>query len=1213
MADGSVIIEIKGDSDGFEKELRNAGDIGKSVFQGLTKFAAGLFTIDKIKDLVVGIYEVGTAFETSFAQVETIMDTSQMSVEEMRDSIRDLSKETGVSAAELSETVYNAISATGDTAHAVDLVADATKLATAGFTDTDSALSVLTTTMNAYHMSAEEAAAISDSLIMTQNLGVTTIDALSGSMGKAIATASAYSVDLHNLESAYISLTKSGISTEESTTYLSSMLKELGDSGSQVGKILQEKTGKSFGTLMEEGQSLGDVMGVLLDSVDGNAEALMNLWGSAEAGKAANAIASQGLEEFNQNLETVRNSAGATQTAYETMADTMEHKVARIKTQAQDMAISLYDAAGPILSGLADFGLAALQGLERVFTRAKEFIEPIMEGIRAAFQKVKDAIDRNFTPEQQAAIGAFFEKLAALLVSAPFAVFAAGVEIVTSAISMLCDVIGAVVNFFTNTLPNAVATVKEKFSSLSGVFETIASAASGAVDVLKSIFEGLKGVVEKVIDFIMSGLDKLLGLLSHLPGEAGQFFADLRAGAEQDAEGFSGVGGKIMDSTEAGASANAGKVSDAVTGAVEKSIGDGKAAAEAGKSIGETEMSSATGGVNSGSGNLTTATTSAVQGAVNAGTAAASGGKGVGTQLIGQVAGGVTGAVSNATNAAKSAVDQAVNQAKTAAGKGREVGAQFDKTTGQGITSNQSTVSGAARGTVTSAVSAAQGASSGASAVGAAIAAGVAAGIRGGAAAAISAAASMARSALAAAKAALGIASPSKEFYEIGTMICQGMANGVLSSAHFAEEAVTIMAGTVKAAVKDLNDEIEEIEAKAAERAAERELADHEKSLRDKHKALEKAETEYEEKRQAKQEELNKAAAKDRQKLQKELTKLEEDWLEDREKTLEDIARLEADWEEKQLQKQEAAQKKALQSRIDALEDLKKEYEKTVDEVEKERDDHLNDLARQQESVYSRLADRDLFRRDQYNNKLKLLDLQPAIDEINRYEEVLTGLKERGIDESLMGEILGMNSKDAVEFGQALLKMGDDQYDAYMAKWAEKEAASKRVAENLYAGEVQAAQEAYGAVLNSLEEEYLAQLPDDLGETGKESMDSFNEALEDGFQRSIQLTQQFRQDIQAELAQIDAAGTLKDQILSESARFSAALAGSSGSGREARSAAQSSDIMQLAGAIGSVVAATTNPEREVVLNVNGKEFARATIGDYRSVEDQSPRIVSDKR
>lgn len=411
-ADGSVIIEIKGDYDEFladlekalkksrekskksndplekqrkstqltVKELQNLDSVASKALNGIIKGFAAVATASA--GALVAVSKIGTEFESSFAQVETIMDTSQMSVEDMRSSIQNLSSEMGVSASELSGAVYNAISATGDTANAVSLVGDATRLATAGFTDAESALSVLTTTINAYGMSASDAESISDSLIQTQNLGVTTIDQLASAMGKAISTASAYNVNLGNLESAYVSLTKAGISTEESTTYISSMLNELGDTGSEVGKILKKETGKSFGTLMKEGKSLGDVIEVLSDHVDGSAEALMNLWGSAEAGKAANAIVSQGLDTFNDNLEKLQNSAGTTEKAYSTMADTLEHKTQMVKTEAQNLAISIYEQIKPALSDIADAALEFIQNFD--FTQAVNAVKTFVAILASA-------------------------------------------------------------------------------------------------------------------------------------------------------------------------------------------------------------------------------------------------------------------------------------------------------------------------------------------------------------------------------------------------------------------------------------------------------------------------------------------------------------------------------------------------------------------------------------------------------------------------------------------------------------------------------------------------------------------------------------------------------------------------------------------------------------------------------------------------------------
>ena len=411
-ADGSVIIEIKGDYDEFladlekalkksrekskksndplekqrkstqltVKELQNLDSVASKALNGIIKGFAAVATASA--GALVAVSKIGTEFESSFAQVETIMDTSQMSVEDMRSSIQNLSSEMGVSASELSGAVYNAISATGDTANAVSLVGDETRLATAGFTDAESALSVLTTTINAYGMSAADAESISDSLIQTQNLGVTTIDQLASAMGKAISTASAYNVNLGNLESAYVSLTKAGISTEESTTYISSMLNELGDTGSEVGKILKKETGKSFGTLMKEGKSLGDVIEVLSDHVDGSAESLMNLWGSAEAGKAANAIVSQGLDTFNDNLEKLQNSAGTTEKAYSTMADTLEHKTQMVKTEAQNLAISIYEQIKPALSDIADAALEFIQNFD--FTQAVNAVKTFVAILASA-------------------------------------------------------------------------------------------------------------------------------------------------------------------------------------------------------------------------------------------------------------------------------------------------------------------------------------------------------------------------------------------------------------------------------------------------------------------------------------------------------------------------------------------------------------------------------------------------------------------------------------------------------------------------------------------------------------------------------------------------------------------------------------------------------------------------------------------------------------
>lgn len=475
---------------------------GKAVKIGATAITAATTATAALGKAAIN---AGTEYETAFAQVETIMDKNVVSTEDMSSAIKDLSNQMGISASELSGTVYNAISATGDTANAVELAAQASQLATAGFTDTGSALSVLTTAINAYGMSAEEATSISDSLIAVQNLGVTTVSELSSSMGKAIASASAYNVDLTNLESAYVSLTKGGINTAESTTYISSMLKELGSEGSTVSGILQEQTGKSFAELMDEGQSLGDVLGILSDSVDGDATALMNLWSSAEAGKASNAIVSQGLEEFNTNLNTIADSAGLTQSAYDTMADTLEHKTEVFKTLGTNLLSTVYEGMSGELGDFVTLGNEALQSLSDGFT------EGGIDGLMSALGDVLSTLVNQVVLKLPDMVTAGTE----LLMSLATGIISNLPTIAESAISIIENLASSLTSNISTLIPTVVSIVLEVANTLISNLPTIISA---GLELFQGIVSGLIAAIPIIIEQLPVLIDSTISaLLESIP------------------------------------------------------------------------------------------------------------------------------------------------------------------------------------------------------------------------------------------------------------------------------------------------------------------------------------------------------------------------------------------------------------------------------------------------------------------------------------------------------------------------------------------------------------------------------------------------------------------------------------------------------------------------------------------------------------------------
>lgn len=351
-----------GDSigDGFEEGSDQASTAIDALAQAL--LAAGVTaSVKAITDALMDCTQASMEFETAMAKVGTIADESQKPLGDMRNEILALSSETGKSVGELAEATYQAISASVATESAVDFVGTANKLAVGGFSDTTTAVDILTTAINAYGMSADDAAKISDVLITTQNLGKTSVAQLGASMGMVIPLAAAYNMNLEDLAASYALLTANGTQTAQATTYVKAALNELGSTSSVVGSTLKKQTGKTFAELMAEGNSLGDVLQVLADSVDGDTTAFNNMWSSSEAGVGMLSILNSGTSKYNSLVQAMEGSTGAATTAFEKMSETGEFAQQRFQNAIENLKIAIGDELAPVLMELQQSGADAME------------------------------------------------------------------------------------------------------------------------------------------------------------------------------------------------------------------------------------------------------------------------------------------------------------------------------------------------------------------------------------------------------------------------------------------------------------------------------------------------------------------------------------------------------------------------------------------------------------------------------------------------------------------------------------------------------------------------------------------------------------------------------------------------------------------------------------------------------------------------------------
>lgn len=245
-------------------------------------------------------------------------------------------------------------------------------------------------------------------------------------------------------------------------------------------------------------------------------------------------------DEFNKKLEATKDPAERARLVLDELArqglpqladafrEVNPEVVAMNEAQAQmqDAMAGLGAAFAPVVAGVTEAlaGLMAAltpvgEAISTVFLNAFELLQPVIDGLKERFQDVKNAINEAFTPEQQAAISKFFSTLATLVVAAPFAALAAVINIVVTAVELLINVIGALVGFFSETLPSAIQTAVGWIAQLPGKISSFFST------VIANVSAWASEMVSKAVDVGGRFLSSIGNFFGQIPGKIASFLA----------------------------------------------------------------------------------------------------------------------------------------------------------------------------------------------------------------------------------------------------------------------------------------------------------------------------------------------------------------------------------------------------------------------------------------------------------------------------------------------------------------------------------------------------------------------------------------------------------------------------------------------------------------------------------------------------------------
>jgi len=340
---GAAYVELYAQDNRLVRGLKRAQRRLARFGVGVRKAGLGLLKLSAVMATPFALgAKVYADFEQQMANVTTMLSEPEVHMGRFRQGIREMSVEFGESTEALAGGLYDILSASIPAEKAMNVLAVAARAAKAGLTDTKTSADAITTILNAYGLSAERAADVSDVLFMTVRRGKTTFAELAPSIGLVVSTAASAGVGFEELSASLAVLTRNGVRTENAVTavnaIIATFLKPSAEAAAYAQKLGFEM---STATLQAEG-----LEGVFRKIAHLPPDAIAKLFPNKRAIRGV-IPALKNIESFREDVAAMRTAGGSTETAYRKMTATLMHSFNQLKQSA----LVAFSVIGEALAG----------------------------------------------------------------------------------------------------------------------------------------------------------------------------------------------------------------------------------------------------------------------------------------------------------------------------------------------------------------------------------------------------------------------------------------------------------------------------------------------------------------------------------------------------------------------------------------------------------------------------------------------------------------------------------------------------------------------------------------------------------------------------------------------------------------------------------------------------------------------------------------------
>ena len=377
--DGALFMATGIDNSGLYEGKREAMGIIKTLAGEITSFdvfgGLGISAATAFAKAAKSSYDFEKEFRKNMLEVATISTLVTDDMTGFMNQVMSMTQKIPIKAPEAAKALYSIVSAGHDGANGMKILEVSAKAAVGGLTETETAADAITTILNAYKMSAEEAGTVSDQLFTTVRLGKTTFGELGASIAQVAPIAAAYGISIDQVLGAVASLTKQGTPTAQAMT--------------QIRAAIQGTAGE-LGDAAFQGRTFQEALQLINEKAGGSASKMKEMLGTDEGLAATLALTGKNAKSAASDLGELQNSLGATEAAFEKMKDAADNQLTLLANNVQ-----------AYLRPLGEKILKEVSDIAKVFNEAFENndiegtisnLESLVKNAAGAFLSYKTAI-----------------------------------------------------------------------------------------------------------------------------------------------------------------------------------------------------------------------------------------------------------------------------------------------------------------------------------------------------------------------------------------------------------------------------------------------------------------------------------------------------------------------------------------------------------------------------------------------------------------------------------------------------------------------------------------------------------------------------------------------------------------------------------------------------------------------------------------------------